>query len=127
MRRNLSRTWVYLLATLAVICAITFPWDFQDHPHWFKVAWLPLVTGIIRPSDLVLNAVLYFPLGYFMPVQSRRARVAAAAGVAVLASGFLELAQVWSHVRFPSATDLMMNIVGSIAGAAVASSDVPIA
>jgi hypothetical protein len=30
----------------------------------------------------------------------------------------LEFAQVWSHWRFPSATDLVMNVMGSIAGAA---------
>jgi glycopeptide antibiotics resistance protein len=117
--RHMRRSWLYLLATLFLIIAGTFPWDLQDHPHWFKIAWLPFVTGIVRPLDLLANAALYFPLGFFMPVRSRRARVAAAAGLAVVTSGMLEFGQVWSHQRFPSATDLVMNVIGSIAGAAV--------
>ena len=113
----MRRTWPYLLATLAFIIAGTFPWDLQDHPHWFKIAW-PFVIGIVRPLDLLANAALYFPLGFFMPGRSRRARVAAAVGVAGVTSGLLEFSQVWSHVRFPSATDLVMNVLGAAAGAA---------
>jgi hypothetical protein len=29
----------------------------------------------------------------------------------------MELAQVWSHDRFPSATDVVMNVAGCILGA----------
>jgi glycopeptide antibiotics resistance protein len=118
VKRHGKWTWFYHFATLAFVTALTFPWDLQDHPHWFKVAWLPFVTGIVRPQDLLANAALYFPVGFAMPASSRRTRVVAAAGLAVVMSGLLELAQVWSHVRFPSATDLVMNVVGSIAGAA---------
>ena len=113
----MRRRWTYFVATLAFILVVTFPWDLQNHPHWFKVAWLPFVTGIVRPFDLLINAALYFPLGFFMPVQSRRARVAVAAALALITSGLLEFVQVWSHLRFPSATDLVMNVMGSIAGA----------
>ena len=60
MRRNS----IYLSGALLLIAAATFPWDFQDHPHWYKVAWLPFVTGIVRPIDLLLNAALYFPIGF---------------------------------------------------------------
>jgi len=121
MRRN----WVYLFAALCVVIAVTFPWDLQDHPHWSKVAWLPFLTGIVRPHDLLINAALYLPIGFLLPARSRRGRVASAAGVALLVSGLLELTQVWSHVRFPSATDLAMNVFGSVAGAVVATRDVP--
>ena len=37
----------------------------------------------------------------------------------MLLSASLELAQVWSHVRFPSATDVVMNVAGSVAGALI--------
>ena len=123
--RGMSRTWSPIVATLVVIVAITFPWDLQDHPHWFKVAWLPFFTGIVRPRDLLANAALYFPIGFLLPARSRRGRVAWAAGVALLVSALLELAQVWSHVRFPSATDLVMNVLGSVVGAMVSARDVP--
>ncbi len=108
------------LAVLAIILAATFPWDFQDHSHWNKVAWLPFVTGIVRPFDLLLNAALYLPLGYLVPARFRRRGLVAVAGSAFVFSGLLELTQVWSHVRFPSATDSVMNVVGCVAGAAVA-------
>jgi len=37
----------------------------------------------------------------------------------MLLSASLGLAQVWSHVRFPSATDVVMNVAGSVAGALI--------
>ena len=114
------RAWFYHFATLAGVIVLTFPWDLQDHPHWYKVAWLPFVTGVVRPHDLLLNAALYFPVGFAIPIPSRRMRVASAVGLAVVMSGLLELAQVWSHVRFPSATDIVMNVLGSIVGAVAA-------
>jgi glycopeptide antibiotics resistance protein len=120
-RERLSRrAWFYHFATLAGVIILTFPWDLQDHPHWYKVSWLPFVTGIVRPYDLLINAALYFPLGFAIPTHSSRTRVIAAAGLAVVMSGLLEFAQVWSHTRFPSATDLLMNVMGSIAGAVAA-------
>ena len=116
----MNRRWISVLASLTFISVVTFPWDLQDHPHWFKIAWLPFVTGIVRPVDVLLNAALYFPLGFFVPLRSRRGRVVTAAGLAVVTSGLLELAQVWSHVRFPSATDLVINVAGSVIGAMAA-------
>jgi len=123
--RGMSRTWSPFVATLVVVVAITFPWDLQDHPHWSKVAWLPFLSGIVRPVDILTNAALYFPVGFFLPAPSRRRRVAWAFGIALLVSGPLELTQVWSHVRFPSATDLAMNVIGSVVGAIVSARDVP--
>lgn len=121
----MARTWTYLAGALLIVSAVTFPWDLQDHPHWYRVAWLPFVTGVVRPHDLLINAALYFPLGFLLPVRPRRWRVVVAAALALLVSGFLEFAQVWSHVRFPSATDLAMNVLGSVAGAVMATRDAP--
>ncbi len=122
--RGMCRTWSPLVATLVVVVAITFPWDLQDHSHWSKVAWLPFLTGIVKPEDILINAALYFPVGFFFPAPSRRRRVASAVGIALLVSAPLELTQVWSHVRFPSTTDLVMNVIGSVAGAIAATRDV---
>jgi glycopeptide antibiotics resistance protein len=115
----MSRTWSFFLATVVFIIAATFPWDLQDHPHWQKVAWVPFATGIVRPLDMLGNVALYFPFGFFLPMRPGRARVLVAAALATLLSGSLELSQVWSHWRFPSATDLVMNVTGSVVGALV--------
>ena len=119
----MKRSWVSPVGALILVIAVTFPWDLQGHPHWYKVAWVPFVTGILRAHDLLLNAALYFPLGFFLPIRPRLRRVVWATAVALLSSAILELAQVWSHVRFPSATDVVMNVVGSLAGAALGRRD----
>lgn len=121
---RVRRDWIYFLVALLVIAAATLPFDVQDHPHWMKVAWVPFVSGVVRPIDLLMNAALYLPIGYVLPIASCRRRVATAAGIALLVSLGLEVSQVWSHQRFPSATDLIMNIFGSVAGAAIANGKV---
>ena len=117
--RPIRRSLFLFVATVVFIIAVTFPWDLQDHPHWQKVAWVPFLTGIVRPLDLLGNFALYFPFGFFLPLGPRRARPLAAAAMATLLSTSLEFSQVWSHWRFPSATDSVMNIMGSVAGALV--------
>jgi glycopeptide antibiotics resistance protein len=104
----------------ALIMLGTFPWDLQDHAHWNRVAWLPFATGIVRPLDLLVNLLIYLPLGYTLQAArgpgDLRARVGATAFALSL---LLEISQVWSHVRFPSATDVVMNVVGAVAGASM--------
>jgi glycopeptide antibiotics resistance protein len=112
MRRHVA----FCLVVIA-IAALTFPWDLQDHSHWFKATWIPFATGILRPRDLALNLALYVPLGFWLPVRSARRRIAVALAVALLLSTAMELAQVWSHLRIPSATDTAMNVLGSVVGA----------
>ena len=115
----MHRNVLPFLATVVCIIALTFPWDLQNHPHWQKVAWIPFVTGIVRPVDLLGNFALYFPFGFFLPVRRQPARLLIATLLAALLSASLELSQVWSHWRFPSATDVTMNVAGSVAGALV--------
>ena len=103
----------------AIIAAVTAPWDLRDHAHVYKVSWIPFLSGIIRPIDLLANFALYLPLGYFFPSDGYRRRIVFAAVTGLLLSASMETAQVWSHVRFPSATDLVMNVAGCIAGAIV--------
>ncbi len=112
MRRRIA-LWLIVIA----IAAVTLPWDWQDHPHWFKVAWVPFSTGIVRPIDLLLNVALYFPLGFLLRSNSTISRFATALVAGLILSTLMELTQVWSHVRFPSATDTLMNVLGSLIGA----------
>ena len=116
LRALASAAGVALSAGLVVL--VTLPRDLQDHPHWQKVVWLPFSTGPVRPLDLLGNVLLYVPLGFALQAAASRDR----RGFAMLAGGALsvamEAAQVWSHSRFPSAADVLMNVAGVAAGAA---------
>jgi hypothetical protein len=104
-------------AAVALVVAATLPHDWQDHSHWARVAWWPFVSGLVRPGDLIINVLLYVPLG--VALQWRRPADARwlVFAIAALLSGSMELTQVWSHDRFPSATDVAMNIAGCSLGA----------
>lgn len=106
----------------AAILIVTFPFvGFTTHSHWRRVAWIPFAMGIVRPVDLLLNMCLYAPWGFLFPASGGARRVGAAMACAFVLSSALEITQVWSHTRFPSATDVLMNVVGAGVGAWVAS------
>ena len=54
------------------IIAVTGAWDFLDHPHWYKVSWIPFATGVVRPLDILANVALYVPLGFVLSFKRRR-------------------------------------------------------
>ena len=109
--------WIGCLAAVTIVVVATFPYDFlYSHPHWRRVAWVPFATGIVRPIDLAVNLVMYVPLGYFFPGATWRRAAGLGVPFAVMLSGAMELAQVWSHLRFPTATDVAMNVFGAAVG-----------
>lgn len=119
--RRLPLRWLPALAAIALIVTVTFPWVLEDHSHWRRVAWIPFFTGEVRLRDLVLNVLLYVPLGWFTPGATRRSRIWTTLAVALVVSGAMEMAQVWSHSRFPSMTDTAMNLIGAVTGSLWAS------
>ena len=103
-----------------VALAFDYPWgDFRGHTHWMNVGWIPFVSPPVRLSDVILNVLLFLPLGVFSGLlKSSKGPlrvVAIAAPVALLG----EWTQLYSHTRFASATDLVCNVAGAIAGAAL--------
>lgn len=106
------------LAWVAVIVAIVLPWgDFQGHTHWEKVGWIPFVTPPVKPLDIVGNMVLYVPFGYcFSRVYSGRTAGIALLMMAAILSVGTECTQLYSHWRFPSLTDVTMNLAGTFTG-----------
>jgi len=115
----MNRRWILICVVVGAIVAATFPWDLRDHTHWQKVAWVPFTSGIVRVRDLATNLALYVPLGYLLAsLRGRRSAALAVLGPALLSLA-LELSQVWSHERFPSATDVLMNLLGAVLGAAL--------
>jgi hypothetical protein len=120
-RPGVARGGLWLSA--AAVLAADLPWgDFQGHTHWQTVAWIPFVSPPVRPIDVLQNVLLLVPLGFFCGVG---ARTASSALWRALSLGFLlslagEWTQLYSHLRFPSATDLAANVMGAALGAALA-------
>jgi glycopeptide antibiotics resistance protein len=101
---------------IVVIFAIVVPWgSFQPHAHWQKIGWVPFVTAPIRLRDIVLNTLLFVPFGYWSAKAIGGAWWQTAALAFALSVG-AEFAQVFSHGRFPSATDVACNTAGAIWG-----------
>ncbi len=106
-----------VLAASALLLVADFPWrGFQDHSHWGRVAWMPFVSPPVRPVDIIFNLLLGVPLG-LATVSAFPRRTVVVAGVALAVSLAGESTQLYSHSRFPSATDLVCNVAGAVAAA----------
>jgi VanZ family protein len=110
-------------ASLAALAA-ELPWgDYQDHTHWRRVGWIPFVSPPVRPVDIAQNLLLLVPLGVFVGLQGEHSgrRAGLRAGFIALCLSFLgEWAQLYSHSRFPSATDMTCNVAGAAVAAVLA-------
>ena len=108
--------------SIAVALAADFPWgDFQGHTHWHNVGWIPFVSPPVRPGDIALNLLLFLPLGVFAARRGRApaSALARSALIAFVVSVIGEWTQVYSHTRFPSATDVACNVGGALLGTAL--------
>ena len=111
-----------LVLWTVLITFVTVPWtDMQNHTHWMKVQWIPFVTPPVKLIDLVVNVLLYLPLGYWFRKQSAAQQSWWRACVYALALSLVtEWTQLYSHSRFPSLTDTTCNLIGTVLGALVA-------
>jgi glycopeptide antibiotics resistance protein len=120
-QRRLGIALAVLTASVAAV-----PWGtLQNHPHWDAIRWVPFVSPPVGPIDITANILLFAPLGYFLGiglVGKRRYALALATLLALALSVTLEFTQVFSHYRFPSATDVASNVIGAVVAAALASS-----
>src|SRR4051794_37225698 len=99
---------VFLFLAIALIVLAVFPWgDFQGHTHWPKVGWIPFVSPPVRRRDIVANLLLFMPFGAAVAMNARRAPVVVATVGGATLSFVGEATQLYSHTRFPSATDLV--------------------
>lgn len=121
MKRTVER--VGFILTILLVLGATIPpvHELKNHTHWVKVTWVPFAERHLVARDLALNVLLFVPFGLAGPWRrapwARRLVVAAVAG-AVLSLG-VELVQVFSHARLPTATDVVTNALGSVTGAAL--------
>jgi VanZ family protein len=115
---------MFLALWVVAIAAAVVPWaDVQTHSHWPRVQWIPFFTPPIRPLDLVINVLLYAPLGFWFVRQSADDDTRAwwrACIYAMALSLFTEWTQLYSHSRFPSLTDTSCNLIGTALGALMA-------
>ncbi len=119
---NVSKAPVACGVWSAVIVAATVPWtDFVGHTHWQKVQWVPFRSPPVRVIDVIVNILLYLPLGYtLLRASAPRARVWHAVAVASVLSLAAEWSQLYSHSRFPSLQDVVCNVFGAWVGARLA-------
>ena len=110
-----------LILSIGLIIYIVFPWrSYQEHAHWQRIQWLPFISPPVRLRDIIGNIVLYVPFGFFSAASTRRRDIwkwgmayAVALGLAT------EFTQVFSHRRFPSMQDVLMNCLGAALGIAM--------
>ena len=105
-----------------VIVGAVVPWmGFRDHTHWDQAQWIPFVPPPdIGLRDLAVNILLYVPFGvFFVGSGPSRQKIAKVMAWAVLLSVATEVSQVFSHGRFPTATDVVMNGLGAMIGATI--------
>jgi glycopeptide antibiotics resistance protein len=106
-----------LIAATAIVLLFDIPWlTFRAHSHWGRIGWIPFLSPPVRIADCLQNVLLFLPLGWFA-VNDRRG-IAAAGAIGLALSLSCELAQVYSHNRFPSVTDVVCNLMGTVIGAA---------
>ena len=113
-----SMTLLRLVASGGVVIVAGYPWGLMVwHSHWSRVQWVPFY-GSVRLLDAVANVLLCAPLGIAAGLSFKRG-VVAAAFIALALSVFVEVMQVYSHSRVPSATDVVCNVAGAVVAAAL--------
>src|SRR3954452_20744287 len=116
--------WIALGAFLAVLFALTL----SNHPFSQQI------HDVIRPYepralqdrfhfDVVLNALLLAPLGFLLPIITRRRiRFLGTVAIAAAVSGFIELSQLLVFTKREAQwRDFVLNVFSAAAGYAVGS------
>ena len=113
------RLRIGLLLSIAVVVVAAYPWgSIVWHAHWSNVGWVPFWSANVRLRDVVANLLLCAPIGVCAGLLYTRGILVAGAITLPLSLG-LETMQIYSHGRFPSATDVACNIAGAVACAAM--------
>jgi len=117
-----------ILCGAVILHATMWPYNFDFRPEFTDqrmriVSWIPFAgTAASDYKDDVLNMILFLPFGALVwlylskETHSRRsAWIPALWGMILSVS--VETLQVWLPSRFPSATDVFTNALGSLLGA----------
>jgi glycopeptide antibiotics resistance protein len=106
---------------IVAIVALVVPWrSLQYHAHWDRIRWVPFVSAPVTFRDILGNVLLYLPFGYLGHSHFRRRTWLVVVAASALLSCATEFTQVFSHGRFPSVQDVMMNVAGTAMGVVLA-------
>jgi glycopeptide antibiotics resistance protein len=102
-----------------IVVAVSGPWfGIVREPQWQRVTWVPFHGLDDKPRDMAANLLMWIPFGLTF---ARDRRGAGRVAIVVLASLGLslvaEVPQLFYRLRDPSATDVVMAMCGSAAGA----------
>jgi VanZ family protein len=121
---------ILLLVILLLVYGSLYPWDFYSRtlhasvPEILLRSWPGITRAMLR--DLIVNVLIYMPLGAAALLSYRR-RIGAAAGAilgigtGLLLSTGIEVAQIFARPRTPSAFDICCNTAGTAIGVWLAS------
>ena len=100
---------------------LSLPWvGFTLDPQWHRIHLVPFSDPADKLRDLVANILLFIPFGYSAADRGRApSGFAFALAAAALVSVAAEATQLFSTVRYPSATDVTAAVMGAMAGAAL--------
>ena len=104
---------------IPVVWLLSLPWfGFTAVPQWSRVHWIPFTDPADQARDLVANIGLFIPFGYsYARSRGSRFRIVEALLAATVVSVCAEATQLFSTLRFPSATDVIAAMAGAAAGA----------
>jgi VanZ family protein len=122
---------VLLIVIALILYGCFFPWDFHwrelpESPVWMLLdSWETPSLDRFAVRDIIVNIVLYLPLGMFAFLafsERHRPWVAGAASllVALVLSSSVEMLQLFDRGRECSALDVVTNVMGAAAGIALA-------
>ena len=105
---------------LCVLVVISLPGaGFDGMPHWKNIEWVPFTHLSFHPEVMIetaLNLVAFIPLGYLAirsVSQTSRNPILAALLLGLCSSAGIEFYELFCHDRFPSTTDILMNVGGT--------------
>jgi VanZ family protein len=118
---------LFLLVAALIVYGSLFPWKFHPLDPRLHV-WAQMLVNVPDHldrwffKDLLVNVILYVPLGFTGALAFARPRwkswlIPIAFGVAL--SGAMEYAQLYTYARTASAFDLLTNATGAVLGTVI--------
>lgn len=109
------------LATAAILAVTLLPvGGYAAHAHWGRVQWVPFGESSVPPFGALANVMLFAPFGWALARMTTARAWPLAILVSAALSSSVELAQVFAHGRYPTVTDVALNVLGAAIGAAIA-------
>ena len=106
---------------ILVVVTVSGPWyGATREPQWRRVTWVPFHGAEDKPTDMAANFALWVPFGLSFGRDGGRSRLASAMLATLGLSTVVEASQLFCLLRDPSATDVVMGVLGSAAGSVAA-------